>query len=292
MTVIVNPRGGRQRGGDVLRQIQPALMAADIDLNVFVTTHAGHAFEFVQEMDLRTCDGICIVGGDGTIHEVADGLLQRREPITVPLGIIPAGTGNTVAQHLKCDTPMEAARRIARGQVLPLDVIQVKLSDRTVHCIDMVGWGAVADINLNAERWRILGRQRYAVAALWQIVRARQRRATLILDGQSHSDEFLFIIACNPKYTAAGMQLAPRAELNDGLMDVIVVRNASRWQMLNLFSRVFDGSHIHLKCVEYHQVRSFEIRTEGEDLMNLDGEMKGLSPIAAEVLPSALSVFA
>ena len=58
MTVIVNPRGGRQRGGDVLRQIQPALMAADIDLNVFVTTHAGHAFEFVQEMDLRTCDGI------------------------------------------------------------------------------------------------------------------------------------------------------------------------------------------------------------------------------------------
>lgn len=292
MTVIVNPRGGVRRGGDVLKQIQPALMAADIDLNVVVTTHAGHAFQFAQEMDLRNCDGICIVGGDGTIHEVADGLLQRREPITVPLGIIPAGTGNTVAQHLKCDTPMEAARRIARGQVLPLDVIQVKHTDRTVHCIDMVGWGAVADINLNAERWRILGRQRYAVAALWQIVRARRRQATLILDGQSHSDDFLFIIACNPKYTGAGMQLAPRAELNDGLMDVVVVRNASRWQMLNLFSKVFDGSHIQLECVEYHQVRSFEIRTEGKDLMNLDGEMKGLSPIAAEVLPSALSVFA
>jgi len=186
MTVIVNPRGGVRRGGDVLKQIQPALMAADI-----VTTHAAHAFQFAQEMDLRNCDGICIVGGDGTIHEVADGLLQRREPITVPLGIIPAGTGNTVAQHLKCDTPMEAARRIARGQMLPLDVIQVKLTDRTVHCIDMVGWGAVADINLNAERWRILGRQRYAVAALWQIVRARRRQATLILDGQSHSDDFL-----------------------------------------------------------------------------------------------------
>ena len=88
------------------------------------------------------------------------------------------------------------------------------------------------------------------------------------------------------------MQLAPRAELNDGLMDVIVVQNASRWQMLNLFSKVFDGSHIRLKCVEYHQVKSFEIRTEGQDLMNLDGEMKGFSPVAAEVLPSALSVFA
>jgi YegS/Rv2252/BmrU family lipid kinase len=292
MTVIVNPRGGRRRGGDVLKLIQPALMAADIDLNVLTTTHAGHAFQFAQEMDLRSCDGICIVGGDGTIHEVADGLLQRREPITVPLGIIPAGTGNTVAQHLKCDTPQEAARRIARGEVLPMDVIQVKLGERTVHCIDMVGWGAVSDINMNAERWRMLGRQRYAIAALWQIVRARRRQATLILDGVAHSDDFLFIIACNPKYTGAGMQLAPRAELNDGLMDVVVVRNASRRQMLNLFSKVFDGSHVHLECVEYHQVRSFEIRTEGQDQMNLDGEMKGLSPVAAEVLPSALSVFA
>jgi YegS/Rv2252/BmrU family lipid kinase len=292
MTVIVNPRGGRRRGGDVLKLIQPALMAADIDLNVLTTTHAGHAFQFAQEMDLRRCDGICIVGGDGTIHEVADGLLQRSEPITVPLGIIPAGTGNTVAQHLKCDTPLEAARRIALGEVLPLDVIQVKLGERTVHCIDMVGWGAVSDINANAERWRMLGRQRYAIAALWQIVLARRRHATLILDGQSHSDDFLFIIACNPKYTGAGMQLAPRAELNDGLMDVVVVRNASRRQMLNLFSKVFDGSHVHLECVEYHQVKSFEIRTEGQDRMNLDGEMKGLSPVAAEVLPSALRVFA
>ena len=292
MTVIVNPRGGLRRGGEVLNQIRPILTAADIDLNVIVTTHAGHAFQIAQEMDLRTCDGICIVGGDGTLHEVADGLLQRGEPIRVPLGIIPAGTGNTVAQHLTCDTPMEAAQRIARGQRGPMDVIQVRLKDRFVHCIDMVGWGAVSDINLNAERWRILGRQRYAVAALWQIVRARRRRATLILDGVAYSDDFLFIIACNPKYTGAGMQLAPRAEINDGLMDVVVVRNASRWHMLNLFSKVFDGSHVHLEYVEYHQVKSFEIRTDKEDLMNLDGEMKGLSPIAAEVLPSALSVFA
>ena len=292
MTVIVNPRGGRHRGGDVLDQIRPVLAAADIDLNVIVTTRAGHAFHITQEMDLRTCNGICIVGGDGTLHEVADGLLQRGEPLRVPLGIIPAGTGNTVAQHLKCNTPLEAAQRIARGQILPLDVIQVQLKDRLVHCIDMVGWGAVSDINLNAERWRILGRQRYAVAALWQIARARRRRATLMLDGVAHSDDFLFIIACNPKYTGAGMQLAPRAEIHDGLMDVVVVRNASRWQMLKLFSKVFDGSHIHLECVEYHQVRSFEIRTEAQDMMNLDGEMKGFSPIAAEVVPSALNVFA
>ena len=292
MTVIVNPRGGLRRGGEVLNQIRPILTAADIDLNVIVTTHAGHAFQIAQEMDLRTCDGICIVGGDGTLHEVADGLLQRHEPIRVPLGIIPAGTGNTVAQHLSCEAPLDAAQRIAQGQVLPLDVIQVQLKDRLVHCIDMVGWGAVSDINLNAERWRILGRQRYAVAALWQIVRARRRRATLILDGIAYLDDFLFIIACNPKYTGAGMQLAPRAEINDGLMDVVVVRNASRWHMLNLFSKVFDGSHVHLEYVEYHQVKSFEIRTDKEDLMNLDGEMKGLSPIAAEVLPSALSVFA
>ena len=166
------------------------------------------------------------------------------------------------------------------------------LTDRIVHCVDLVGWGAVADINANAERWRILGPSRYAAAALWQIVRARRRSATLIMDGQTFDGEFLFIIASNPKYTGFGMKLTPHAELGDGLIDVVVVRRATRWEMLKLFTRVFDGSHLALKIVEYHQVFSFSIQSRTHDRMNLDGEMKGHTPISAEVLPSALTIFA
>ena len=82
MTVIVNPRGGIRRGGDVPKQIQPVLMAANIDLNAVVTAHAGHAFQFAREIDLRTCDGICIVGDER--FRLTASRRRRRNRATTP----------------------------------------------------------------------------------------------------------------------------------------------------------------------------------------------------------------
>ena len=187
---------------------------------------SGARREMARTLDLTGVDGLCVVGGDGTVHEVADGLMQRGETISVPLGVIPAGTGNTLAQHLQCDDPLEAARRIVAGCTQPLDVVRVTLSDEVVFCVDIVGWGAVSDINATAERIRCPAHHRYGAAALWQILRAKHRRATLSLDGQTIDDEFLFVMACNPKFTGSGMKVAPHAEIGDGKLDVVVVRRA------------------------------------------------------------------
>jgi len=292
LTIVVNPQGGTKQGLSVLDRVKPIFKDAGIELDVRTTQHQGHASEIAQSLDLEASAGICVIGGDGTVHEVADGLMQRGEPISIPLGIIPAGTGNTLAEHLQCKDPLEAARRIVAGTIRPLDVIRVTLKDRIVYCVDLVGWGAVADINCTAEKWRLLGLTRYTAATLWQVLRAKRRRAKLVLDGQIFAGEFLFVVACNPKFAGPGMMLAPHAELGDGKIDVIVVRNATRWEMLKMFTKVFDGSHLNLKFVEYHQVRSFAIESETHDPMDLDGEMKGHAPMTAEVLPSALSIFA
>ena len=75
-------------------------------------------------------------------------------------------------------------------------------------------------------------------------------------------------------------------------MDVVLVRRASRLQMLKLFHKVFDGSHLSLPCVEHYQVRSFGIEPEKHDLLNLDGELKGAAPASAEIMPAALRIFA
>jgi len=289
--LIVNPHGGKRRALSVLARVKPIFAEAGIEPDVRVTEHSGHAREMARTLQLDGYEGIGVIGGDGTVHEIADGLMQREEPIAIPLGIIPAGTGNTLAAHLHCDEPLAAARRIVAGAIHPLDVIRVTLSDRIVYCVDLVGWGAVADINHTAESLRWLGMTRYTLATLWQVVRAKRRRAKLVLDGEIFSDEFLFVVACNPKFAGPRMMLAPHAELGDGRIDVIVVRKATRWQMLKMFTKVFDGSHLDLKFVEYHQVRSFAIESETTDPMDLDGEMKGHSPMTAEVLPSALSIF-
>ena len=292
LLVVVNPLGGTRRGLAVLERVTPTFASAGIELDVRVTERPGHAREIARTLDLTGVDGLCAIGGDGTIHEVADGLMQRGESISVPLGIIPAGTGNTLAQHLSCDDPLEAARRIVAGETQPLDVVRVILNDEVIFCVDIVGWGAVSDINATAERLRWLGPPRYGAAALWQILRAKRRRAMLTLDGQTIDDDFLFVMACNPKFTGSGMKLAPRADIGDGKLDVVVVRRATRWQMLKLFSKVFDGSHVELDYVEYHQVRSFSIASQNCDPLDLDGETKGHTPMSADVLPSSLRIFA
>jgi len=290
--VVVNPRGGRRRGLAVLEQIKPVFAAAGAELEVRVTESSGHAREIARTADLEGVAGLCVVGGDGTVHEVVDGLMRREKADWVPLGLIPAGSANTVHQHLGCTDPLDAARRILAGATCPLDVAQVTMGQQVVYCFDIIGWGGVADINRTAESLRVLGPSRYAVAALWHVLRAKRRRARLILDGQICDDEFLFVIGCNTKFAGKGMQLAPHAEIGDGKIDVVVLRRASRLQMLRLFAKVFDGSHLALSYVEYHQVRSFAIESAGHEMLDLDGEVKGTAPVEVRMLPAALQVLA
>lgn len=290
--VLVNPRGGARRGNTVLREVQPVFAAAGAELDIRWTERVGHAAHLARTLDLAHCDGLCIIGGDGTIHEVVDGLFERDAAATTPLGLIPGGTGNSVAMHLGCVTPRDAVQRILTGRTQPVDVARVTLSDRTFHCVNIVGWGGVVDINRTAERLRWAGQARYTVAALWHLLLPRRRRARLVLDDQAMDDQFLFVIGCNTQFTGRGMRLAPRADLSDGKIDVVAVRRASFRELVRVFRRVFDGSHVELDCIEYHQVRCFRIESPTHDLLNLDGELKGRSPAAVQVLPGAIRVFA
>ena len=277
--LVVNPRGGTRQGMTVLEAVKPVFAAAGAELDVRVTTGPGHAVEIARTISLDDTDGICLIGGDGTIHEVVDGLMQRHSPVSTPLGVIPGGTGNSVLEHLQCSEPVEAARRIIAGHTRSLDVVRVINGDEVAYRVNIVGWGAVVDINRTAERLRALGPPRYALAAITHILRARRRRAKLTLDGEIIEDEFLLAAACNTKFTGKGMQLAPNAEISDGKIDVVFVRRASRLGMLKLFSKVFDGSHLSLGCVEYRQVHSFaaaipnlrELSLRGTRCLTADG---------------------
>lgn len=289
--VVVNPRGGTRRGVAILDSVKSVFVGAGAELDVRVTTHAGHAKEIAGAVNLETYDGFCVVGGDGTIHEAVGGLMQRDDPSSIPLGIIPGGTGNSVLQHLACVEPLEAARRIVAGDIQPLDVMRVSTANEVTFCVNIVGWGAVADINVTAERLRILGTSRYTLAALSHVLRAKRYHAKLMLDDKTVEGDFVFVIACNTKFTGKGMKLAPHADISDGKIDVVVVHRASRWQAIMMLNKAYDGSHVSMPCVEYHQVRSFSIKSESQDLLNLDGEMKCTTPVSTEVMRHALRVF-
>ncbi|MCI5129892.1 MAG: diacylglycerol kinase family lipid kinase [Candidatus Electrothrix sp. AUS3] len=289
--IVVNPCGGKRRGLAVLETVKPIFSAAGIELDVHVTTHAGHATELAGTLDFDGCDGFCLIGGDGTLHEAVCGLIKRDHPVNIPLGVIPGGTGNSVLQHFNCLDPLEAARRIIDGRTQPLDVARVMTDGDVTYCVNIIGWGAVADINRTAERLRMLGPPRYATAAIMHIVRLKKRRARLVLDGRIFHDAFLFITACNTRFTGKGMQLAPKADTGDGKLDIVLVRHATQLQMLKVFKKVFDGTHVSLPYVEYHQVHSFSIEQDGIDPLILDGELKGSTPVSVNIIPNLLKIF-
>ena len=292
LAVIVNPKGGSGRGAAILEQVRPLLAAAGMELQVHTTTRAGEASELAAELDLSGFAGLCSIGGDGTNHEVVCGLMRRVDPAAVPLGIIPGGTGNSLAQHLDYLDPHTAAKKIATGHTIPLDVARITSDEGVEHAINIVGWGAAVDINRTAERLRWLGSIRYSLAALWEILCARRRPLKLTLDGEVTEGEFQMVLACNTRFTGKGMQLAPLAKLDDQLIDVIIVSRATRVQRLQLFSRVFDGSHIAMPCVEYRQVSALELTSAGREPLNIDGELKRSLPIRVEMIPKPLRLFA
>jgi YegS/Rv2252/BmrU family lipid kinase len=289
--VIVNPASGRQRGRQVLEKVRPQFEAAGATLDIRFCEAPRHGYQIASELDFSAYDGCCVIGGDGTVHEVVNGLLRRAEAVP-PLGLIPAGSGNTLHLHQGTHDPTEAVRKILAGNSCPLDVARVTTGNVIVYCVNIVGWGAVVDINRRAERLRWLGPMRYGLAALSFICWPRRRLARLILDDQVCEGDFLFAVGCNTAFTGNGMRLAPRADLHDGQLDVVVVRQATRWQLLKLFKQVFDGSHLALPCVEYHQVRRFAVEMDTQAPLNLDGEAVGSAPFAAKMLPSALRIFA
>ena len=291
MLLIVNSRSGKRRGLAVLEQVKPVFAAAQMELDVRVTKQSGHARHIAQESNLAGYDGLCMIGGDGTVHESVSGLKERDEPVSIPLGIIPGGTGNDVAKHLGINGPLDGAQRIVAGRTIPFDVARVKMGEQVDYCVTIVGWAGVADINCKAERLRVLGPPRYAVAALWQILFPRRRSAKLILDEQCFEGDFLLVAACNTIFSGSGMQLAPRAKVDDGKMDVVLVRNASRLQMLRVFAKVFGGSHVDMPCVEYYQVRSLSILSDDREPLDLDGEIKGTTPALIQIIPAAVRFF-
>ena len=289
--VIVNPRGGRHRGIAIWEQVRPIFDEAGWDLAVSVTEYSGHARALARTLSLDGHDGLCVIAGDGTVHEVVNGLMEREQPSLLPLGLIPAGSANTLHQHLRCADPLVAARRILAGRTGPLDVVRITVGTQVLYSVDLIGWGSVADVNCTAERWRFLGPSRYTAAALWQIIRARCYQARVLLDDRVVEDEFLFVIACNAKYAGKGLKMAPRAELGDGKLDVVLCRRTSRLQMLRLFAKLRTGSHPTLDCVEYRQVKLLAIEDTASECLDIDGEVKGQAPFRAEVLAGAMTVF-
>ncbi|MFH1850865.1 MAG: diacylglycerol kinase family protein [Candidatus Neomarinimicrobiota bacterium] len=289
--LLANPEGGAKNVIGIINEIKPVFEAAGAELMIHETSWSRHASEITRDMDFDNYDGLCTVGGDGTVHETINGLLKRRDGKKIPLGLIPGGSGNSFLWGLGCHNPIDAAQRILKGETGLIDVAEMTMGDEILYSFNIIGWGLVTAINHTSEKFRWWPKQRYNLATVIELIRLKARATKLIVDGKEIDGKVAFLIACNTPYTGVGMKMAPKASLNDGKIDLIVVNDATRMQMLKLFPKVFDGSHIESDLVDYYQAETFELIPEINDLLDVDGELTGTTPFKVKMIPQAVEIF-
>lgn len=292
LIIIFNPNSGPKPSNKILDLITPILKKNNFELNIITTEYPGHERLIANTIDLYDVSGICIVGGDGTIHQVVNGMLSRKDNVKLPLGIIPAGTGNSFMHDIGILNPEQAVNNIIKEKIRFIDVAKIQMVDKIIFSINIIGWGLVTDINISAEKLRWLGPQRYNITTLLHVFTNKKRLAKLFLNGKEFNQKFSFIIACNTIHTGKGMKIAPKAKLDDGLLDLIVVPETQTLKLLNMFPKIFDGSHVEHEVLKYYQVKEFSLRPNFDESLNLDGEVYGKTPIDVSVLKQALSIYA
>jgi diacylglycerol kinase (ATP) len=309
--LIVNPTAGNGRAHGLLPRAISVLDAAGAEHRVLESASLAHARDLATEA-ARRGDVVVAVGGDG----MAGALAGVAASSGAGYGLIPAGRGNDLAGVLGIPSdPAAAARVLAAGQVRQIDLISVSSPgqpDIIVAGSVYAGIPAVAGEIANATRW-LGGPLVYPAAALRALARWQPATFTVTIAGEAagggmaetegdpraDSDEFdgYAVVVANSCCFGAGMRVAPCAVIDDGLLDVVLMRRAGRLSFIRALTKIKDGSHVGMPQISLRRGAEVAISVNRDLPAGADGEpLAGATPLAAgstlriSTLPSALSV--
>jgi sphingosine kinase len=288
--LIYNPLSGNKKSISILEKIIPIFEKGNLETVIIETQYAGHARELANSLSFEGFDGLCVIGGDGTMHEVVNGMMKREDHAKIPIGLIAGGTGNSFMHDVDALDPEVAALRILTGRLRNVDIAHVDANGEILYGFNIVGWGLPTDIVETANKIKWIGNQCYNIASIIEVIRNKPRLAKVKIDKQNIAGDYGFILGCNTIHTGTAMKMAPLAQINDGLIDLIIVRKAGRLKMLYLFTKLFKGRHIGDPAVVYHQVKQFSIQPLANHALNIDGEMIGCTPVHVKMMPNAIHV--
>jgi diacylglycerol kinase family enzyme len=261
LLVFANPAAGKGEADAVLGRIAQLLRIEQITLDVH---HAGGAEALsaaAHGARLKGVDGVLVLGGDGTINAVVHGLLSRpATDVIPPLAIMPLGTGNALACDLGVTDIETGIARLLVGETRPVDVISVTAGERLFHALTIVGWGLAADVSGTAQSWRLLGQRSYGMALRLETLRSKPRYARLEVALAGRGEEmvqgpYTMLLLANTRHTGHGMLVAPRAAIDDGLLDLVEVLPVGLTKRIQTLRSLWDGSHLDSPAVRWRHVR-------------------------------------
>lgn len=292
--VVLNPEAAHGRAARRSDEIRAALATADIDATVEVTQRPGHAEELVRATRLDDYDGVAAAGGDGTLFEALNGLMAHQADERPPLGLIPLGTGNAFARDLGLAPGAwrEGIDLIARGATRRVDAALLESGSERFYFLNAAGLGFVAEAGRAAARLKFTGPLAYTLGTLRRCLRLRSRELRIEVDGLSIRQDSLLMEVSNSRYTGTSFLIAPEAEIDDGLLDVVLVSELPLWRLLRLFPTIYAGRHVDHQEVTVMKGRKIAIHGPAGLEFMVDGEFCGTTPARIECLPGAIEMFA
>ena len=304
--VILNPTSGSGTGRRLQAAVEESVGARWGKVDFSVTSRQGEATELARNAVARGANLIIACGGDGTVQEVVNGLLSAGPgPLECELGIVNCGTGRGLADSLGLPETLEQQLDLIHGgEAVALDIGRAKYVDGQGQAAERL-WvnecqlgiaGAVVE-RLEAAKGgdrtykRLGGTLAFGLVAVKELVRLRCPELSVQLDdAKPIAGRFLGIMVGNGPKCGGGMRLTPDASPDDGLLDVVLVREMSVPRRLWVFPKIYRGMHTGVEGISSHRCRRITVSGPGRTTVEADGELLGVPPCFIEVLPSALRV--
>ena len=284
--IICNPISGNGSGKAVGQKTMQLLSQRGISAVYHETEHPLQAIDFASQAVREHADTVVAIGGDGTLHEVAQSLADT----STAFGIIPAGTGNDYVKTIHVPTdPEKALDLILTGEPRPVDT--VRINDRLF--LNECGCGfdvMVLDYAENAKRY-VKGILPYLHGVLQTIRHFKDIRISLSIDDEPLRDRSILVLAVgNGRFIGGGIPIAPEAIPDDGLLDVLCVRGMSKPRMLSVLPGLLKGKIQTFPETEHRRAK--KLRVEGKEIrVNIDGEIIAMDRAEIEIKPASLLVY-
>lgn len=307
--LVVNPSSGGGATGRTFGSIRGTVERALGEVEVVMTERPGHGIDLAREGAIAGHPLVVAVGGDGTIHEVVNGLMQARsgdhgaKAEATELGLIGQGTGGdfrkTLGVEHRLDRYVEA---IASGRRRAVDLGKFTGGGKTGHHfvnILSAGMGGLVDRYVAGASRALGGKAAYFGATLKALVAARlgNVRCTVTRDGETkeHLIRSFMIAICNGRFFGSGMKVAPMAELDDGTLEIVALGATSKLGFAVTSGSIYTGAHIGKAGTVHLRGQKVKLELANQDardvfLLDVDGEPMGSLPIEIEIVPRALTV--
>ena len=299
--VIVNPNAGKRKGEKDWLEIAAALTDAGIEfVNVF-TEHRNHAVLLAQKYIENGYRNIIVVGGDGTLNEVVNGIfIQKHIPTNeITLAMIPVGTGNDWCRMFNIPGDYkQAVKLITKREIFVQDTGTIKYisndgKEITRYFINMAGMGFDALVAQKTNKQKDLGKSNplsYVANIFLSLFSYTFTKVTILLDGEKIVSDIFSMSVGICQYNGGGMKQAPNALPDDGLFDMTLIKPVGKLKIIRNFLKLFDGTFTRMPEVSTYRSSKIIIHSEPPMYMEADGESLGHTPFVFNILPQSLNV--